>query len=66
MTDSMSSYKGKFVVVETVDDAYLGTLDVIDRSHVMVRTGLVGRPAVVAVDDVVEITLAADHPDVAA
>lgn len=51
-------------VLETYDgDAYLGEL-LFDSDFVTVRTGYVGRPPVIAVDDVAEIVPAAEHPDV--
>ncbi len=51
-------------VLETYDgDAYLGEL-VFSEDFVTVRTGFVGRPPVIAADDVAEIVPALQHPDV--
>lgn len=66
MPCDISRYVGDFVVVETTDAAYLGTLRVLDAEHVVVHTGFVGRPPILAVGDIDRITLAADHEDVAA
>ncbi|GAC1609274.1 MAG: hypothetical protein NVS3B26_09710 [Mycobacteriales bacterium] len=66
MTSPMLALLGEFVVVETADTAYLGVLERLDDHHVLVRTGFRGRPPILAVDDIVEVTLAALHPDVAA
>lgn len=51
------------MVVETEDNVYLGTLDVND-GQVTIRTGMTGRPPVIAVEDVLEVTPAERHPDV--
>ena len=66
MKSKLSTYVGKFVVVETTDDTFLGTLELLGTDHALVRTGFVGRPPVVLVDDIVDITLASRHPGVAA
>ena len=52
---------GQLLVIETEDDAYLGTAQV-DGDTLVVRSGYVGRPIVVAVTDVLRITVASDHP----
>lgn len=51
------------MVVETEDDRYLGTLDVKGK-QVTIRTGLQGRPKVLDLADVLDVTPAAGHPDV--
>jgi len=66
MPRNIARYVGGFVVVETTDTAYLGTLRLLDDEHVVVHTGFVGRPPILALDDIEKITLAADHADVAA
>lgn len=50
-------------VVDTVDNAYLGTIE-HSGDNLIVRTGLRGHPAVVPVEDVETITWADGHPDV--
>lgn len=45
---------GELVVVETDDDAWLGTVEVVDGTFV-VRSGYVGRPVVLDADDVVSV-----------
>jgi hypothetical protein len=52
---------GELLVVETDDDAYIGTVEVVGDALV-VRSGYVGRPWVVPRHEVCEITSAADHP----
>lgn len=54
---------GLFVVETTDGDAWLGQLEFQDGA-VVVLSGLVGRPAVVAQEDVLSITPASEHPDV--
>ncbi len=66
MPRNIARYVGGFVVVETAATAYLGTLRLVDDEHVAVHTGFVGRPPMLAVDDIEKITLAADHEDIAA
>jgi len=66
MPAKIAQYVGGFVVVETADSAYLGTLRWLDDEHLVVHTGFVGRPPILAVDEIENITLAADHADVAA
>ena len=66
MTSSINQYLSQFVVVETEGDVFLGTLDVLDADHVVVRSGYVGRPGVIRLEDIEMITLAELHPDVAA
>ncbi len=55
------AYDGQFVVIETEDDHYLGTITV-DREAVTVHTGFVGRPPVVPVADIESIVPAEQHP----
>lgn len=55
---------GELVVVETENDLYLGTAEVLD-GQLVVRSGFVGRPVVLNVQDVERITPAAEHPDLA-
>jgi hypothetical protein len=50
---------GELVVVETEDDWFLGTVEVVGESMI-VRSGYVGRPVVLAPEDVVRIVPAAD------
>lgn len=66
MPTAIARYLGAFVVVETEDNAYIGTLDAIDDEHVVVHTGFVGRPPVLAISDIELITLADEHAAVAA
>jgi hypothetical protein len=54
---------GDLVVVETQDDALLGTAEVVD-GYLVIRSGYVGRPTVVALEDVEGVSLASSHPDV--
>lgn len=55
---------GELFVLETYDGhAYLGEL-AFETGYVTVRTGYVGRPPVIAMDDVAEIVPAALHADV--
>lgn len=55
---------GELLVIETDDDAYLGTVEVARGGQLIVRSGYVGRPVVLAADDVVALTTADAHPDV--
>lgn len=56
--------KNSLVVVETDDGtAYLGVARV-SRTAITVHTGFVGRPVVVPLADVTDVTYAAIHPDV--
>ena len=66
MPHHIAQYVGGFVVVETADTAYLGTLRLLDDAHVVVHTGFVGRPPILAFDEIEKITLATEHEDVAA
>lgn len=56
------------LVVETEDDAFIGTVeerDIATPDHVLViRTGYVGAPNVVPVSEVTRICRAERHPDV--
>jgi hypothetical protein len=54
---------GLFVLETTDGEAWLGQLEFQDGA-VVVLTGFVGRPPVVAQEDVLSITPAGDHPDV--
>jgi hypothetical protein len=51
------------MVVETEDDIFLGTLEV-NGETVKVKTGLPGRPTILRLDDIEDLTPAIDHPDV--
>ncbi|GAC1611399.1 MAG: hypothetical protein NVS3B26_24010 [Mycobacteriales bacterium] len=52
---------GELVVVETEDDHYLGTAEVQDWLLAL-RSGYVGRPVLLDLDDVRSVTPAFDHP----
>jgi len=54
---------GELVVVETEDDHFLGTAEVVDGT-LIVRPGYVGRPLRVPLAEVLRITLATEHEDV--
>ena len=54
---------GLFVLETTDGDAFLGSL-VFAAGGVVIHNGFVGRPHVVAQDDVVSIRPASEHPDV--
>jgi hypothetical protein len=54
---------GEIVVVETDDEQFLGTCEIHD-GHAIVRSGYVGRPVMIALDEVEAITPADLHPDV--
>lgn len=54
---------GELVVVETEDDLWLGTVEVVGATFV-IRSGYVGRPVVVDVDDVLSVVPANECPDV--
>jgi hypothetical protein len=47
---------GELVVIETDDDRFLGTAEVL-ADVIVVRSGFVGRPTVVAHEDVRGVTL---------
>ena len=53
---------GELVVVETEDDRFLETVDV-QPDVLVIRSGYVGRPTVVAHEDVLSVTLFADSID---
>lgn len=55
---------GTLVVVETDDNAYLGTLEARPDGHVAVRTGLAGRLVVLPIDAIVSVIPAHRHPAV--
>ena len=61
--DLASAADGLFVIETADGDAFIGQLD-FDKQAVSVHSGFVGRPPVVAQEDVVSITPAAEHPDV--
>lgn len=65
MTENVAPWLNQFVVVETDGDAYIGTLEKVDAHRLVVRTGFVGRPSVIDVEDVESITPAEQHPLVA-
>jgi hypothetical protein len=54
---------GELVVIETDDDVWLGTAEVVDGTFV-VRSGYVGRPVVLEADDVVSMVPATESEDV--
>jgi hypothetical protein len=54
---------GDLVVVETEDEQFLGTAEVV-QDCLVIRPGHVGRPLRVPLADVVRMTLAAEHDDV--
>ena len=54
---------GQIVVVETEDDRFLGSAEVVGE-QLVIRSGFVGRPLVVDLAEVERITLVDDHPDV--
>lgn len=57
---------GLLVVVEESDgNAYIGVADV-SRTSITIHTGLAGRPPVIALDDVDDVTVYDQHPDVLA
>ncbi len=63
----IAAYHGEFVVVETEDTLYLGTIRVDRRrGQLTVYTGFTGRPPIIALSDVEGVTPAADHPAVVA
>jgi hypothetical protein len=51
---------GELLVVETEDDWFLGTVEVLP-DVVVVRSGFVGRPVVLRHEDVVRVTPALEH-----
>jgi hypothetical protein len=53
---------GELVVVETDDDWFLGTAEVTPDA-VVIRTGFVGRPTLLALEDVVRVVPAAEYLD---
>jgi hypothetical protein len=53
---------GERVVVETEDDWFLGTVE-LTADGVVVRNGLVGRPTVLAPEDVLRVVRAAEYLD---
>ena len=53
---------GELVVVETEDDLFLGTAEVL-ADVLVVRNGLVGRPMLLSHEDVVRVTAFADFED---
>ncbi len=61
-TPATTLFAGQVVVVETEDEHYLGMLDVDGDGWLRVRTGFRGHPHLVDPDEVVSVTLAADHP----
>jgi hypothetical protein len=56
---------GQLLVVETDDDAFLGTVEV-GPGTLTVRSGYVGRPVLLNPEEVVSITPADEHDDVVA
>lgn len=63
----LAMHDGYFVVIETENSWYLGTLDVDSRNGtVTVYTGYTGRPPVIRFDEVQDVVRADRHPAVAA
>ena len=54
---------GEIVVIETDEDLFLGTCE-IAGGNAIVRSGYVGRPVLIPIDDIESIVSATDHPDV--
>lgn len=50
---------GELMLVETEDDRFLGTVEVVGDDFV-VRSGFVGRPTLVPQEDVVRVSLASE------
>ena len=59
---------GNLVVVETEDDAFIGTVEevgIATPDHTLIlRTGYVGHPRYIPIHEVVRIVRADEHPDV--
>ena len=53
---------GELLVVETADDWFMGTVEVTTDGAI-VRTGYVGRPTVLALEDIVRIAPAWEYQD---
>ena len=53
---------GELLVVETADDWFMGTVEVTTDGAIM-RTGYVGRPTVLALEDIVRIAPAWEYLD---
>jgi hypothetical protein len=53
---------GELVVVETEDDAWLGTAEAVD-GHLVIRSGFRGHPVLVPLEDVERLSLASEHED---
>ncbi len=63
----IAAHDGEFVVVETENDWYLGTVRLdIENQQLTVYSGLTGRPPVIPLDDVQDIVRAHKHPAIAA
>ena len=54
---------GEVLVVTTDEDQFLGTVEIVDGMAV-IRSGYVGRPVLVPVEDIVAVQPAHEHPDV--
>lgn len=50
---------GELMLVETEDDRFLGTVEVVG-DELVVRSGFVGRPTLVPQEDVVRVWLASE------
>lgn len=61
LLDPAAHLQGLFVLETHDGDGYLGELRFY-RDFVTVRTGFVGRPPVIAANDVAQIVPAAEHP----
>jgi hypothetical protein len=55
-------FGGSLVVVETEDDQFLGYLDVDGEGVLRLRSGFRGHPFLLDADEIVAITVAAEHP----
>lgn len=52
---------GELVVLETIDDHYVGTAEIVD-GLLVVRSGNVGRPVLLRPEQVRRVTPATEHP----
>lgn len=49
-------------VIETENDILLGTVEFAKGGKVIVRNGFVGRPRIIQVHEILELTPAENHP----
>lgn len=61
--DLASAADGLFVIETTEGEVFIGQLE-FDKQAVAIHSGFVGRPPVIAQQDVLSIVPAAEHPDV--